>query len=268
MHARGGAVGDGRAPLPSSAPSLTDVPAIGSWLVLGMGALVASTIGGVAGFGGGAIMIPLLAWTMGTKATVPVLTVTMLLGNAARVWFSRREIDARVVVAFLAAAVPASVAGALLYTHIESAGVSRMIGGFMLLSVPLRRGILGRGVRVGLRHFPLIGAAFGFLSALVGSVGPIMSPFFLGYGLRKGAYLATDSLCTVGAYIPRGIVFGRYNLLTASTMAVGLYLGIVMVAGAWTGRRLVERMSERVFLYVIDGLLVAFGLQFLIWPAR
>jgi uncharacterized membrane protein YfcA len=95
-----------------------------------------------------------------------------------------------------------------------------------------------------------------------------MSPFFLGYGLRKGAYLATDSLCSVGAYIARAIVFGRYNLLTASTMAVGLYLGIVMIVGAWAGRRLVERMSERVFLNVIEGLLVVFGLQFLIWPAR
>jgi uncharacterized membrane protein YfcA len=254
--------------LPPTEPLLTDAPAVSSWLVLGLGALVASTIGGVAGFGGGAIMIPLLAWTMGAKSTVPVLTVTMLLGNAARVWFSRREIDARVVVAFLVAAVPTSVAGALLYTHIESAGISRMIGCFMLLSVPLRRGILGRGVRVGLRHFPLVGAAFGFLSSLVGSVGPIMSPFFLGYGLRKGAYLATDALCTVGTYIPRGIVFSRYNLLTPSTTAVGLYLGIVMIMGAWAGRRLIERMSERVFLNVIEGLLVGFGLQFLIWPAR
>ena len=236
--------------------------------MLGMGALVASTIGGVAGFGGGAIMIPLLAWTMGAKATVPVLTVTMLLGNGARVWFSRREIDARVVVAFLVTAVPASVAGALLYTHIEGAGISRMIGCFMLLSVPLRRGMLVRGVRVGLRHFPMIGAAFGLLSSLVGSVGPVMSPFFLGYGLRKGAYLATDSLCTVGAYIARGIVFGRYNLLTAPTVGIGLYLGVVMIVGAWAGRRLIERMSERVFLNVIEGLLVVFGLQFLIWPAR
>lgn len=40
-----------------------------------------------------------------------------------------------------------------------------------------------------------------------------------------------------------------------------------MILGAWTGRRLIERMSERVFLRVIEGLLVVFGLQFLLWPA-
>jgi len=100
------------------------VPGILGWLVLGTGALVASTIGGVAGFGGGAIMIPLIAWTMGAKATVPVLTVGMLLGNEARVWFSRREIEGRVVVAFLVAAVPTSIAGARCSTRTSRAAGS------------------------------------------------------------------------------------------------------------------------------------------------
>jgi uncharacterized membrane protein YfcA len=95
-----------------------------------------------------------------------------------------------------------------------------------------------------------------------------MSPFFLGYGLRKGGYLATDALCTVGSYLARGVVFRRHDLLTGQMIAVGLYLGVIMIAGAWAGRRLIERMSEQTFLRVIEGLLVAFGLQFLLWPAR
>jgi uncharacterized membrane protein YfcA len=123
-------------------------------------------------------------------------------------------------------------------------------------------------VRIRLRHFPVIGGVFGFLSSLVGSVGPIMTPFFLGYGLRKGAYLATDALCTVGTYVSRGFIFRKYDLLTGQTVAVGLYIGLVMIVGAWAGRRIVERMSERAFLRVIEALLVVFGLQFLLWPAR
>lgn len=244
------------------------MPEVAGWLALGLGALVASTIGGVAGFGAGVIMIPLIAWTMGTKATVPVLTVAMLLGNGARVWFSRREIKASVVAAFLVTAIPTSIAGALLYTRIDSAWISRILGAFMLLAVPLRRWLLGHGVRIRLRHFPVIGGVFGFLSSLVGSVGPIMTPFFLGHGLRKGAYLATEALCTLGTYVSRGVVFRKHDLLTDSTVAVGLYIGLVMIAGAWAGRRIVERLSERAFLAIIEALLVLFGLQFLLWPAR
>ena len=237
-------------------------------LVLGSAALAGSTIGGVAGFGAGVIMIPAIAWTLGAKATVPVLTVAMLLGNGARVWFSRGDIHGRVVALFLLGAVPTSVLGALLYSRMEAEWISRILGAFMLLSVPLRRWLAARGRRVRLGHFPAVGAVFGFLSSLVGSVGPLMTPFFLSHGLRRGAYLGTEALCTVGTYLARGYVFRRHELLTAPTVAVGVYLGVLSIAGAWAGRRLVERMSDRAFLRLIEVLLVGFGLQFLLWPAR
>ena len=107
-----------------------------------------------------------------------------------------------------------------------------------------------------------------FSSAIVGGVGPIMTPFFLSHGLRKGRYLATDALCTVGAYITRGIMFRRAGLLTTPLILVGLYIGVVMIAGAWIGRRLIDRMSEKIFLRILEILLVVFGLQFLLWPSR
>ena len=47
---------------------------------------------------------------------------------------------------------------------------------------------------------------------------------------------------------------------------VGLVLGAVMFGGAWIGRRLLDRMSDRVFLAVIEALLVVMGLQFLLLP--
>ncbi|MEK7372165.1 MAG: sulfite exporter TauE/SafE family protein [candidate division NC10 bacterium] len=244
------------------------MPGLEGWLLLGVGAIVASTIGGVAGFGAGVIMLPLIAWTIGIKATVPVLTVAMLLGNGARVWFSRGEVDGRVVAAFLVGAVPSGIGGAVLYARIEGAWISRILGTFMLVAVPLRRWLAGHGVRVRLGHFPLVGGLFGGLSSLVGAVGPLMSPFFLNYGLRKGAYIATDALCSVGMYVARGFIFQKYDLMTGPTVAAGLYIGVVMIGGAWAGRRILDRMSERAFLRLIEALLILFGLQFLLFPSR
>jgi len=134
------------------------------WAALAVGAIIASTIGGVAGFGTGVIMIPLIAWTLGIKATVPVLTVAMLMGNGARVWFSRREVEGRVVVAFLIGAIPTGILGAMLYSSIEGQWISRILGVFLLSAVPLRRWLSARNVRVRLTHFPFIGGAFSTLS--------------------------------------------------------------------------------------------------------
>jgi hypothetical protein len=238
------------------------------WIALGLAALVASTVGGVAGFGTGVIMVPIIAWTLGIKAAVPILTVAMLLGNSARFWWSRTEVDWRVVGAFLAGAVPLGIVGATLYSRAGGVAISRILGTFLLLAVPLRRWLTARGVRVRLRHFPFVGGAFGFFSALVGATGPIISPFFLGYGLRRGAYIATDALCTVGAYVARLWVFRRYELITGSTVSVGVLLGVVMVLGSWLGRRLLDRLSERTFVRLIEVMLLIFGLQFLLFPSR
>jgi uncharacterized membrane protein YfcA len=244
------------------------VPEPLGWLALGVAAILSSSIGGVAGFGTGAMMIPVIAWTLGPKATVPVLTVGMFIGNGARVWFSRAEVNLPVVGAYLLGAIPCGVLGAVLYATIDGAWISRILGAFLIVAVPGRRLLAARGVRIRLAHFPLIGSVFGFLSSLVGAVGPILSPFFLGYGLVRGAYIATDALCTVGSFFTRGLVFQRYHLLTEPTVIVGLYIGTIMIAGAWIGRRLLDRMSERTFLRVIESLLVVFGLQMLFWPAR
>jgi uncharacterized membrane protein YfcA len=96
------------------------VPDALGWLVLGLAALVASTIGGVAGLGAGVVMLPAIAWVVGVKATVAVLTVAMFLGNLSRAWFSRGDIEGRVVGPFLARAVPTGIAGAMLYTRVEA----------------------------------------------------------------------------------------------------------------------------------------------------
>jgi len=63
-------------------------------------------------------------------------------------------------------------------------------------------------------------------------------------------------------------VFQRYHLLTESTVTVGIYIGVIMIAGAWIGRRLLDRMTERTFLRLIETLLVLCGLQMVLFPAR
>lgn len=244
------------------------MPGALAWAGLLVAALTGSTVGGVAGFGGGLVLLPTLVWAVGTKATIPTLTVAMALGNLSRLWWSRREIDWSVVGAFLSGAVPAVALGAITYAGSRAEALSRIIGGFLLASVPLRRWLLAQDVRVRLAHFPLVGGFFGFLSALVATVGPLITPFFLGYGLRRGSFLATESLCALGMHITRAIVFQRYALLTRDTVAVGLTLGAVMFAGSYAGRRIVDRMSERTFLLAIEGLLVLIGAYLLLWPSR
>jgi uncharacterized membrane protein YfcA len=85
-------------------------------------ALVASVIAGVAGFGAGIILLPVIAWTVGVRAAAPVLTVTMLLGNLSRLWWSRHELDGRAAGRYLLGAIPATLFGVMIYAERRASG--------------------------------------------------------------------------------------------------------------------------------------------------
>jgi uncharacterized membrane protein YfcA len=236
------------------------------WAAVLAGALGGSIIGGVAGFGAGITLLPILVLMLGTRAAIPVLTVTMLFGNLGRVWWSRHDVNGRVVGAFLVGAVPATALGAMLFAVTTSEWLGRAVGVFLLAALPLRRLLEASGRVPRLRHFPVVGAAVGTLSAIVVVTGPVLTPFFLAFGLRKAAYIGTEAVCAMAMHLTRGAVFARYAVLTWDAVGLGVVLGGTMFVGSWIARRLVDRMSERVFLWIVEGLLVVMGLQSLLFP--
>lgn len=237
-----------------------------SWAMLLAGALAGSVVGGVAGFGAGITLLPILVLLLGAWAAIPILTVTMMIGNLSRLWWSRHDVDLRVVVTFLAGAIPATALGAMLYAGATGDWLGRVIGLFMLAALPLRRILRRGGLVLRLRHFPLVGAAIGGLSSVVVTTGPVATPFFLAYGLRKAGYIGTESVCAMAMHLTRGTVFARYSLLTWDAVMIGCVLGGTMFLGSWIARRVVDRLSERLFLWLVEGMLLVVGLQFLLFP--
>ncbi|HEY1233859.1 MAG TPA: sulfite exporter TauE/SafE family protein [Candidatus Binatia bacterium] len=84
-------------------------------ILLAGAAFVGSLLAAVAGFGGAAILLPLLVAAFGVREAIPILTVAQLLGNLSRAWFNRRELDLPVVGWFALTGVPAALLGGFLF---------------------------------------------------------------------------------------------------------------------------------------------------------
>lgn len=233
------------------------------WIILALVALLASTLAGVTGFGGAAVLLPALVAIFGIREAVPILTVAQLIGNASRVWFNRRELNWRVVAWFALGALPLALLGGYLFAKAPLAPLTRLLGVFLLLVVVWRHA-RPKPASFPVASFAGIGAGASFLSALLGSVGPIMAPFFLGYGLVKSAYIGTEALSTVVMRIATLFAYHQTAVLTAFDVWIGLLLGPVMILGSFLGKRIVDRLPEKVFVAIIEGVLVVAGLLFLI----
>lgn len=232
--------------------------------VLGAVALFAAFLGSVAGSGGSTVLLPVLVLYFGILDAVPIITIANLSANLSRVVINRREIVFPVVGWFVLGTVPTAILGAYLFTITPPEVLIRLLGALLLILVGWRRLRPMPPVKGSPAWFLPLGALFGFLEGIMGSVGPLMAPFFLAFGLFKGAYIGTDALATVVMQGTKLAVFGGTALLDASLAIAGLTLVPFMILGTVLGKKLVDRMSERAFTLLVEGILVLAGLNFLI----
>ncbi|MFJ8630963.1 sulfite exporter TauE/SafE family protein [Streptomyces sp. NPDC093568] len=222
-----------------------------------------AALSAVAGFGGGVLLLPVFLAVFGPRDAVAILTVAQLASNGSRVWFNRTEVDRRLVGIFALGAVPAAAAGAVLFTSAPLPALTRVIGVFLLVMVVWRRW-RPKAARLDDAAFAAVGAASGFGSALVGSVGPMVAPFFLARGLVRGAYIGTEAAAAVVMHLVKLVVFGAAAVLTATSALIGLALAPASTAGAWAGKKIVDRLPVPVFVVLIEVGLVASGILLLV----
>lgn len=231
---------------------------------MGGAAFLASLLGSVAGSGGTAVLLPVLVFYFGVRDSIPILTIANLASNLGRIWFNRREISALVVTWFALGAIPLAVGGALIFVHTPTAILTRILGVFLLVTVAWRR-LQPKPPRIeSAAWFVPLGAGFGLLSGLLEGIGPLMAPFFLSYGLLRGAYIGTDALATVLMQVPKLAVFGGMNILDGRILTNGLVIAPFMFLGAFAGKKIVNRISESQFALMIDLTLLLAGLNFLL----
>ena len=234
------------------------------WAGTAVIAFISSVLSGVAGFGGAMIFLPFLILTYGVRASVPILTVSVLMGNASRVYFNRRELDLKLVAWFSAGSLPFAILGSFVYVALPTFWIKKAIGIFLIVTVLLRQIHKDFQLKKTGVFLPL-GMVTGFLSALMGGVGPVSSPFFLAYGLTKEAFVGTEALCAVLMHFVKSIAYNRLHILNPRELLIGVSFGTVMSFGSYAAKKILEKLSREVFLKLVEVLLVVIGFYLFIF---
>lgn len=236
------------------------------WLLIVALGVVAGTLGGVVGFGSSVIMLPVLVAAFGPKEAVPIMALASILANVSRVGVWWREVDWRVNTVYCATAIPAAALGARLLVSLNPHIAETVLGVFLIIMIPLRRWFTARGWRIGLGSMAVVGACIGFLTGLVATTGPINTPFFLAYGLVKGAFIATEAAGSVAISLTKAIVFRQFGALPIETVARGLAVGATLMLGSWVAKRIVLRFDATQFRVIMEAMMLVSGVL-LLWGA-
>ena len=211
------------------------------------------------------IFLPILTWAVGIKQAVPYLTILLLVSNVSRAYFSRNEIDWRLLKYFALGAVPGAAAGALLYTQLSAVLIAKALGVYLLAYVFLNFTKATWPKRAPLRVFVAVGALAGFVSAVVGGSGPVVVPWMLKYGLVKDAFLGTEAIGAGIMHLTKLAIWSGAKLITLNDLILLMPLAVLMVVGTYFGKLLVTRMHAHVFHKVVVLILGAIGVRFLLY---
>src|SRR5437660_4352288 len=223
-------------------------------------ALVASVVGGVAGYGTGALMPLVLVPIVGAEPVVPILSLSALFTNASRAAAFCRVVDRRRALIVLVAARPTCVLGAWGYTLLTGKGAALVIGAMLVASVPLRRLMRRRGLALSSRG--LAAASFGWGPLAGGTVGAgiILLSLLMATGLEGAAVVATDAVISIGIGMTKLATFGLAGAVNATIIAVALLIGVVAFPGAFLARALLAHLPVHLHTTLLDVVVVGGGI--------
>jgi len=236
-----------------------DISAIQLVLVAGV-ALFASVVGGVAGYGTGALMPLVLVPLIGAEPVVPIIAISAIFSNFSRAAAYRRYADRRRAGIVIVASALTTALGAYGYTMLTSAGAAIVIGSMLILSVPLRRFARRRKLKIDETGLGLSAVAYGVVVGGTSGSGVILLSLLMASGLEGAAVIATDAVISLATGVIKISVFGLAGVVTPQVIAFALLIGAVALPGAFFARSFVERMPLHIHAAILDAAVITGGL--------
>jgi len=225
-------------------------------------ALLTSAVHGATGVAGGFLLSAAIAPIIGIKPIVPVISVALLISHSSRVILNAKHFDRSAFFSITFAAVPCIILAAIYYGRMSSNAIALILGCVILVSIPIRRWAKQKQVKASSKMLSGVGVVYGTLSGVSIGPGMLLTPFMLGYGLSREAFVATLAAIALVTNITRVTVFGYGDLLDANYILLGILIGLVTIPGNWIGRSILRKMSNEGHSGLVDVMTIIGALNF------
>ena len=65
-------------------------------------------------------------------------------------------------------------------------------------------------------------------------------------------------------FVTKLVAYREVSILTSNRIVIGLVLGSIMIFASFVGKKILDRLPERLFILLIETTLIAAGVGFLI----
>jgi uncharacterized protein len=244
-----------------------DIAALGplAWSALALAAVVVG-VSKTAVPGAGTLAVALFAAVLPARESTATLLLLLIVGDMFALWAYRRHADWSALLRLVPTVLAGLLLGVAFLAFASDAWVRRGIGVLLLLVVAVtlwrrwraRHGDAEPGVpqRHGRVAAAVYGTLGGFTTMVANAAGPVMSMYFLAARFPVKAFLGTAAWFFAVVNVGKVPFAAALGLFSVDGLWIDLLLLPAVLVGAFVGRFLASRMSQRVFDRVVIALTI------------
>lgn len=242
----------------------------GQWI---LGLLCALLIGmaktGVPGLG--ILVVPVMFHVVGDRLSgpgtlLPLLCAADLFG----VFYFRRHAKAWDLLHLFPWVAGGIVLGTLTLTLASAPTLKSLVGGIVLAMVAahLIRKRMQDEQLIGndrtWRKALLFGVVTGFATTVANAAGPVMNLYLLSTDLAKDQFMGTGAWFFFLVNLLKLPIYAWQGMISRDSLLIDLILLPGILAGAFAGKRVYDRLPQRAFEVIVLGLTVVAGVSLLV----
>lgn len=231
-------------------------------LVLAAVGFLTAGLSGVAGIGGGTILIAVLfAMGLAPGVAVPLHAAVQFVSNLSRTVAYRRHVEWRAAGWFLLTALPTPFLVAPFIAHADVHAIELVLALLILFSLrPENREKSGLAP---VPSFLLAGFLNGTLGMFVSATGLFIGRLFLRPEWNKETVIATLAMTQTLGHLLRVLAWASAGYAVTQRLDLLLPLVVAVIAGTFAGQRLNRSLDEKRFRALFKGILLVLSLKLL-----
>lgn len=211
------------------------------------------------------VAIPLAAFVIPAKASTGLILPLLIVGDIFAVALYRRHAEWPHLIRLLPYTLAGIVIGAVALNHVSDRQLRPIIGGIILSLLALNAWQEKvRDPEAGIPSSRLfaggLGMAAGITTMMANAAGPIMAIYLIAMRLPKAAFIGTAAWFFFMVNLIKVPFSAGQGLITFHSVGVNLVLVPMVVAGAFAGMRLANRIPEKTFKQIVRWLAALGGL--------
>ncbi|MFN0203005.1 MAG: sulfite exporter TauE/SafE family protein [Bacteroidia bacterium] len=221
-----------------------------------LGGFVAEIIGTVSGFGSSILFVPLASLFFDFQVVLGITAVFHVFSNLSKIALFREGVDKNIVLKLGIPAVIFVILGGFLSKVVPQKELELGMNLFLLLLSVILIIFSQKTIEKSNTNLVVGGVLSGFLAGLIGTGGTIRGLTLAAFNLEKNIFLATSALIDLGVDVSRSVVYFFNGYLVQEFLFTIPILIIISIVGSWIGKKILEKISQQIFKYIVLGVII------------